>query len=447
MLFNLFEKKDRFTHIFSQFSFCSKTRCPIDVIFHFSKFSGISWAFIPGTEYRYRYEGNIRMGLPEIRNKYSGAAIKTTVIVQVLEKKKVMFKFHDIQVGEFLGDVGMKIMNPMPMKYVPLKREAKVLEEPFEVSFLNYQIRLQHFYYIQQKEEIVVPKSDIEWIVNIRKSVVQLFLNEPIRGNFGFSNILNREKTTLTAFSIYEPTIFGTCSIDYTVVTTEVSTNDINMEQTTMNKDVYMLTRTINFDKCQDKVSFMFGNVVNVTNITNSMFGGLSTRSSVMSLKLVGKPGHFVIYEGNTFFLESTKKITKTLVVPTPNRIIKTIYSEIWSPFKAPVNPVSFINYYNKKDAFYTKYSDFRVLTGIRLSNEQVQNYKNFLNDLIHEAAQLTLSVTPMTNMKVGPMNKETHVITLLEKATYFSLLVDITELERLFETYYNDKSELGQMK
>ncbi|RXG71214.1 Hemolymph clottable protein [Armadillidium vulgare] len=422
-------------------------------------FVGISWALIPGTEYRYHYEGKIRMGLPEIRNKYSGAGIKTTVIVQVLENKKVMFKFNDIQVGEFLGDVGMKIMNPMPMKYVPLKREAKVLEEPFEVNFVNY-----------QKEEIVVPKSDIEWIVNIRKSVVQLFLNEPIRGNFGFSNILNKEKTTFTAFSIYEPTIFGTCSIDYTIVPTEVSTNDINMEQTTMNKDVYMLTRTINFDKCHDKVSFMFGNVGNLTNMTNTMFGGVSTRSSVMSLKLVGKPGHFVIYEGSvkglfslntfgstsdklmyitnqTFFLESTKKITKTLVVPTPNRIIKTIYPEIWSPFKAPVNPVPFINYYNKKDAFYTKFSDFRALTGIPIPNEQVQNYKNFLNDLIHEAAQLTLSVTPMTNMKVGPMNKETNVITLLEKATYFSLLVDITELERVFETYYNDKSELGQMK
>jgi hypothetical protein len=425
---------------------------------------GLGLSMVPDMEYHYKYEGRLGMGIPEIRNKFSGTGIKATVTIQVLGRNNAIFKLNDIMIGEFFGDTGIKITNHMPIQFTPMPAEFKILEEPFEV-----------FFNMDKEEVLVVPKSDIEWIVNIRKSIAQLFLIEPIRSNFGLSKVFNSNQATLDAFTLYEPTLFGTCSVDYAFLPIGFTTMDKNKNIEVINnvdEDYYLLTRSINFDKCKEYVYVEGYNTDSNVDYRRSLTGDVSSRSSVMNVKLVGKPGKFVLQEGNvngyfafspfavtkekmmsmtnqTIVLKSKNKITNKMVVPTPNRIIKTLYTAFSSPFAAPTHPSKYFNYYNEVNAYSPKASQFRVLTGIPFNPDYSKKYMRMLDEILMEATKLTTVVeSVMTIKKTIPVaTNEVKINNLLQKAMWMAYYVDVKDLEELFNTYYNDKSELGQMK
>lgn len=129
---------------------------------------------------------------------------------------------------------------------------------------------------------MTVSKFDVEWIVNLRKSIANLFFIRPIRENYAAGEEqqpilridMNRKETE--AYSIYEPSIFGRCLSQYTL-TSHPSPLKILETQSMMSKmksdynlegnkpfDIYQMKRSINFDNCTDQVILQVGTVFTI---------------------------------------------------------------------------------------------------------------------------------------------------------------------------------------
>ena len=85
---------------------------------------------------------------------------------------------------------------------------------------------------------MISSSSDVEWMKNLRKSVANLFNIDQIR-----SNSMGSSLTFSPSYTINEVTLFGNCSSDYT-------------HMKLSSQDLYKVKRSINFDKCSEKVDF-----------------------------------------------------------------------------------------------------------------------------------------------------------------------------------------------
>lgn len=126
-----------------------------------------------------------------------------------------------------------------------------------------------------------VPSSDVEFITNIRKAVVQGLRLEPVIANLGGMKADNlaglvSNKDGPQAFSLEEETLFGRCQSEYTLTKVpkdnvhslkQLIERDLKTDEQTQNaprsfggrlpklaEEYWQLVRAINFDKCSDRV-------------------------------------------------------------------------------------------------------------------------------------------------------------------------------------------------
>lgn len=129
---------------------------------------------------------------------------------------------------------------------------------------------------------MVVPASEIEFLTNIRKSVVETLRLQPILGNFGgiHRDILPMQipgGNASDSFSLEEETLFGRCESHYTLTrlpshlaqdeikeikkhlrvdeqTEGAKRARVNVPVPKLKEEYWRLVRSINLDKCHERV-------------------------------------------------------------------------------------------------------------------------------------------------------------------------------------------------
>lgn len=441
-------------------------------------FVGCVFTLSPNHEYKYKYEGRIGFGIPEIRNRVTGAGIKATVRLQAVSTERTLVKFEDIEVGEFLGDVQCELRQAMPLRYSRISGQARTLEEPFEVYFGR-----------QQGHVMTVSKSDQEWVTNLRKSIVSFFVVDPMRVSSGAAEESSPLKNAVQAnmrylpkyFAIQEPTLFGNCYSDYSFLPYKFqSESEEHMGyKPEKNEDgiiqLYRMKRSINFNRCSEKVVLQQTGVGNTTYFGANQFGDVSSRSSVMTAQIerMGNnelfrlmkakvEGHFTLnpfgmnqdklmsISNQTFQLISVTALGSPFKLPPSTKPIRTWLMEVASPFEAPsVGRPSWVNFYNKPEAKYEPFLSESISTGIEVDSATMQKFTANLDSMIEEAASLMLSVSPLSSKdEISPFaTYEARIISHLESSFRLAKGIDVKSLESLFEKYFQDSSEKSQMK
>ncbi|RXG57034.1 hypothetical protein Avbf_05972 [Armadillidium vulgare] len=262
-------------------------------------------------EYHYHYEGQIASGIPAIRPQVAALGIKANLILQMREKTLGVARLTNIEVGEYNDDLQcVHLRQPVPFSYQSMPDpHRETLEQPFVVYFLE-----------ESGQVMDVPQSDVEFVTNIRKSIVEILRVEPILANFGgikgdqLSKHISDGRAP-EAFTVEEESILGRCESEYSL--TGIYDQDLHVEKEIieehLKKDVqskssprsrtsnipkledeyFRLVRAINFDKCNDAVIQQHAGGANMSHEEYSQFRAVHSRSSVSTYILKGQPGSF----------------------------------------------------------------------------------------------------------------------------------------------------------
>ncbi|XP_076036370.1 hemolymph clottable protein-like [Oratosquilla oratoria] len=255
--------------------------------------TGLASALQPGLEYEYLYQSRIATGIPDLNRQYAGASIRASVTVQLLGED-LMAQISNIEVADMNGLIECDSRAPLPLNYEPLVDHVEVFQEPF---------------LIKKNHSLAVPEDEPLWITNIRKAVATLFTVKPLRTHENEHEGLLQTEVFETPFLLQdEESLAGICEHRYVLTKLpdylkeehfvhmeEILEEDVqsDLSQHTsplkskskgghgkgskggskgggskgaskggrltapkLGDDVFVLTRTINFDKCQNLVRF-----------------------------------------------------------------------------------------------------------------------------------------------------------------------------------------------
>ncbi|KAF2362972.1 Lipid transport protein N-terminal [Trinorchestia longiramus] len=189
-------------------------------------------------EYHYKFEGRVAVDLGGIGSKpdardddqMAGAVISGKLIVQKTGHINIGFKLSDLKVGDHLGRVACNGAATLPVDYRPMPEPmAAQLSKPF-------------FFHLDpsdpvSKIRLEVPKDDLLWMVNVRKSLLNnlqdymVITFAKLHQNRNFDRHL-RQKSSIK-FSpimehVVEDTLFGLCGVWYTIESaTEASLDQV----------------------------------------------------------------------------------------------------------------------------------------------------------------------------------------------------------------------------
>merc|ERR1711970_741794 len=149
----------------------------------------------------YHYRGEVRTGLPSLRQQYSASAIEAKVLVTIKSPQEVDVQIKDAKVGS-INDVvtGYRGHGQLPISL-----------EPFTVLVSGKQ------------EKLMVPAHEKLWMSNIRKSIVSTLrvpyvLSSPSRSITDLIENRIRSRTEVDKhFKKREDTIHGKCTAEYTL--------------------------------------------------------------------------------------------------------------------------------------------------------------------------------------------------------------------------------------
>ncbi|KAB7502548.1 Hemolymph clottable protein [Armadillidium nasatum] len=428
---------------------------------------GATYALVPGMEYEYDYEGQVKIGFPEIRNRVAGAGIKCTINVQVQNEHDVAIKLKDVEVGEYKGDLDCELRQRMKIDYKPISGHGKLLEDVYMIHPSR-----------TEGEVMESTKSEEVWITNIKKSIAGLFIVEPIRNNFGGDdsalNMLNVRSNGHSTVD-EEPSLFGRCSGEYSMVPLNNTDKHAKFskrgsaypEQWTN----YEMSRTVNLDKCNVTVNTKQTSFGNTSQSHVTQFGDVQSRHSLMKHNLTYDGQYFIIQNGTneghftlnpygmnheklvsisnqTYHLKSVKNMNSLWDLPTSTRIIDIWYMEAVSPFSPGEDAVEWVRYERRPDARYDPLVEEQYWTGIDITAHYDEHKKNLDKsiDAVAEIAQK--EEKPPTEHDINPFDSDSAVMaSYLEIALRAARSLDQDRLKQLFDQYYKDSSMKSQIK
>ncbi|KAB7506438.1 Hemolymph clottable protein, partial [Armadillidium nasatum] len=401
------------------------------------------------------------------------------------EKTQALAKLTDIEVGEYNDDHKyFRQRQPVSFSYQSIPDpHRKALEQPFVVYFLEESGQVMH-----------VPNSDVEFVTNIRKSIVEMLRIEPILANFGgirgdqLSKYISDGRAP-EAFTVEEESILGRCESEYTLKKLELGDHfeEKKMIEKHLKKDVqskssprsrtsnipkleedeYILMRTINFDKCRDIVIQQHAGGANMSHEGYSQFRAVHSRSSVSIHYLRGQPGSFrvdlALMEGDVIvnpfgfkteklqastkqalLLESAQPIRKSLILPRNLRPIKSWRYEVASPHSPPEGKgKQWVNYHNKNDKYYPV--SFLSSAGIPFSSQDIQNYQKLLDKTVQEFYSEPSSPSPEDPSP--KMTKASLATTRLYAMTHLMRVLPIDKIRELFSKTFENRDVDSQRK
>ncbi|XP_076060650.1 hemolymph clottable protein-like [Oratosquilla oratoria] len=297
---------------------------------------GLASALQHGLEYEYIYRSHITTGIPEIQRQHAGASLRASVTVQLLGDD-LMAQISNIEVADMNGLIGCDSRAPLPLTYEPLVDHVGVFQEPFLIN---------------GTDSLVVPQDEPYWITNIRKAVATLFTVKPLRTHdnehdgllqtqaFQDPAVVVDEEQSLAGICQHRyvltkiPDYLNEGHVDYIEMTVEEDVQSdigpsasgalkskgghgkgsksgfkgsksstggkgtskggkggkLRVDVPKLGDDVYVLSRVINFDKCQTLVKFQNYGYGIYCKMGTSQCGTLLSRSSTGSFILRGSP-------------------------------------------------------------------------------------------------------------------------------------------------------------
>ncbi|RXG57032.1 Vitellogenin [Armadillidium vulgare] len=404
---------------------------------------------------------------------------------------RVCEKLTDIEIGEYNDDhKSLTQRQTVPFSYQSIPDpHRKALEQPFIVYFLEESGQVMH-----------VPQSDVEFVTNIRKSIVEILRVEPILANFG--GIKGDQLTkhisdgrAPEAFTVEEESILGRCESEYTLKKMEPGDHNVEKKliEKHLKKDVqskssprsrtsnipkleeeeYILVRTINFDKCRDIVIQQHAGGANMSHEGDSQFRAVHSRSSVSIYYLRGQPGSFridlALVEGDVIvnpfgfkteklqastrqvlLLESAQPIRKSLILPRNLRPLKSWRYEVASPHSPPEgHGKQWVNYHNKNDKYYPV--SFLSSAGIDFSSQDIQKYQEKILELLDKTVQEFYSEpsshSPSPEDPSPKMTKASLATTRLYAMTHLMRVLPIDKIRELFSKTFENRDVDSQRK
>ncbi|RXG67836.1 Hemolymph clottable protein [Armadillidium vulgare] len=440
-------------------------------------------------EYHYYYEGQIVSGIPDIRPQEAAFGIKAKLILQMKEKTHGLAKLTDIEIGEYNGDLqSVHLRQPVLFSYQSISdQHRQILEQPFVVYFLE-----------ESGHVMDVPQSDVEFVTNIRKSIVEMLRLEPLLANFGgikgdqLSKYISDDGVP-KAFTVEEESILGRCESEYSLTTIydHYLLGEKEITEKHLKKDVqskssprsrtsnipklgekyHKLVRTINFDKCKDIVIQQHAGGANMSHEGHSPFSAVHSRSSVSNYILKGEPGSFriqrAIVKGDVivnpfgfkteklrastnqiFYLESAQPIRKSLILPTNVRPVKSWRYEVASPYSPPEgHQKEWVNYHNNNDKYYPV--SFLSSAGIPFSSQDIQNYQKKVLELLDKTVEEFYSEpsSPSPEDPSPKMTKASLATTRLYAMTHLMRVLPIDKIRELFSKTFENRDVDSQRK
>ncbi|RXG50760.1 Vitellogenin-1 [Armadillidium vulgare] len=377
----------------------------------FFAFLGVSHALVPGMEYEYQYEGQVKIGMPEIQNRTVGTGFRCQVHVQVQDSETVAIQLANVEVGEYQAD-------------------GEVIETT-------------------QKEEV--------WIANVKRSIAGLFLVDPIRNNFGGESPVIMNIRSHGHSTVEEPSLFGYCNSEYSMLPLNQTHRPEarwhhwdNYPQAWVG---YEMSRTIDFDHCRVSVNTKQTSMGNTSLSHLTQFGDVHSRHSLMRHNLTFDGQYFILQNGtneghfavNPFAMNSEKIISysnQTYHLTSVKRM-----GQRWT-VQAPIR----FGYLAHGSEFSLQASiRFAQLDSILIYRKMMQgmSLSKTLDDSIGAATDIIQRVEkPPPEHQITALNSDSAKLAAnLEIALRAARSLPKENLQQLFDSYYQDKSQTSQIK
>ncbi|KAL7639796.1 UNVERIFIED_CONTAM: hypothetical protein RMT77_009206 [Armadillidium vulgare] len=215
------------------------------LIFIFCLISRLSFGLKSSQHYKFDYFSNITAGIPHVGYEAFGLCLKAVLDVYLENNDGIaIFKLSNVTFTEF---------------YIRFETQAdkvflNTLEQPFRANLRG-----------SQPFSIEYEETEERWLSNVRKGIASVFKNEILKGNFETQDekdsisSLFREGHLVNIFSVEEETIFGICKVTYEIH--EINEGLITPEdeffpslKIDSNEDLWRVVRSVDFDKCNEKV-------------------------------------------------------------------------------------------------------------------------------------------------------------------------------------------------
>jgi len=205
------------------------------------------YEFTPGKTYVYDYSARLLTGIPKISEQYSAFLMRAEVIVQARSGSEVGLKLKDIKSTQMDQLQGSELEQDKEVLQRWNKEYLKELEKAITFTHINGQV-----------VNFMADKTEPEWSVNIKKSILSLFnLNlqpkEVLRVPQG--NLVPKpvSQEDLTFYAVYEQGMGGVCETTYEL-------NQIpHHDMTVLAERDYVLnvTKTKNYNNCLSRPTLM----------------------------------------------------------------------------------------------------------------------------------------------------------------------------------------------
>ncbi|KAB7495672.1 Hemolymph clottable protein [Armadillidium nasatum] len=434
---------------------------------------GLCYGLESNHHYKYKYSAYFKSGIPDDGNEEVGMAMKAILHVFVENNDGIaIFKLSDVSTFNFNEDLGEVDFKDKRFHHLEDEDLSLIFEQPFRVNLRDSDpFAIEHV------------ATEHRWLSNVLKGIASMLKNEILKGNFVTKvkdsiPSLFHQGHLVNNFYVDEETIFGICKAKYNIHqipdTMFTGSNDLTpIRQDGAKKDLWHVTRTIDFLKCSEIVALH----VHTTNNRRHKHKKLKfTRTSVSSYVLRGSPGHFDLYsvltEGATTYplslfneneeAQSTVKQKLVLIDEGPSEVLpelganlthsRTWMHEVWSPFQRPKEgkPHPWIVYPNENKP----HAAFEMFGTKELDDDQIALAKTKIIEIIKKSSRMLADLDQEAeNFPPEAISESLQIASyffrFLKKKDYLKIFdhifegnVEIEELIDLLTDVYSDVSQ-----
>lgn len=250
--------------------------------------------FTPGQTYIYEYRGRQWNGVAKLADQYAGLTIDCDVILQALPEasgKEVLMKLDDIKVEQ----LHTQALDNNDIRKLNQGQEVNLRQLNLYKEELSKPIR---FTYVDGKVvRFVAESGDLEWSINIKKSILSLFqldlaptkiikspskqISEQIYG-YNAEDMIRDTNEMPLVYPIYEESFGGICQTNYEIDSVD-NVEQRDQKDTIEFNDVLNVTKTVNYKNCLTDPSVSYDRhsfAVNTQTIKGKLFSQQPTVAS-----------------------------------------------------------------------------------------------------------------------------------------------------------------------
>ncbi|XP_075218968.1 vitellogenin-like isoform X2 [Lycorma delicatula] len=224
------------------------------VIFVFSFILTVTAGWKPRQQYTFSVTGRNIAGMPQLKQQYTGIDFKGKVLLQSHDLSIMLVKFFDMSYAKLHGE--------LPNWWSDSEVQNQTRELPLTLSAVVIQMKKDGI------EKMVVPQNTSDWELNFIKGIIyQLMPNVKLNIESENINLVRNESNDIKMFSTekkrssyyttMEDSVTGRCEVMYSINKIPYESGRLEniwnhpmKSSLCLTKNVYEITRTHNFNKC-----------------------------------------------------------------------------------------------------------------------------------------------------------------------------------------------------